>query len=175
MRPNRSGWRATGWRQRECEVRRRTTRQSTRRRQHVEADAARSTYKLVNYSTVGGWAMMPGKSMYAWDKIAALDHILLRRPSDLDALKLFFRFISRRARANNRANISYDKICEYTDIPRAPQDRHQFLRISVPNLYRACPELVRSKTHIERAPRRWHRPVRSYGDQRKGREYDHSA
>ena len=26
-----------------------------------EADVARSTYKLVNYSTVGGWAMMPRK------------------------------------------------------------------------------------------------------------------
>jgi hypothetical protein len=84
-----------------------------------EADSLRSTYKLVGYSTLGGWAMLPAKSMYGFERIMAFDHFQLRRAAELDALKLFFLLVARRDRANNRANISYDKICEYTGIPRA--------------------------------------------------------
>jgi hypothetical protein len=78
----------------------------------------RSTYKLANYNPQGGWAKLPARSMYSAGRIAAFDDFSLRRATELDALKLFFLFVARRDRDTNMANISYDKIREYTSIER---------------------------------------------------------
>ena len=80
---------------------------------------ARSTYKLANYDPQIGWAKLPAKSMYSSNQIAAFDNFQLRRVVELDALKLFFLFVARRDRKTNCANISYNKIEEYTRITRA--------------------------------------------------------
>jgi len=83
-----------------------------------EPDGARSNYKLLNYSTDSGWAKFPGKSMYSNDRIAAFKDLRLRRPAELDAMKLFFFFVASRDRATNQANVGYDKIEEGTGVQR---------------------------------------------------------
>ena len=79
----------------------------------------RSLYTLTSYDPKGGWAKLPAKSMYVSDRIVAFEDFRLRRVTELDALKLFFLFVARRGRDTNMANISFDKIQEYTGIERA--------------------------------------------------------
>ena len=81
-------------------------------------DAPQSTYRLMSYDPQGGWAKLPGKRMYSGGRIHAFDEFRLRKQVELDALKLFFLFVARRDRRTNLANISYDKIEEYTGIKR---------------------------------------------------------
>jgi hypothetical protein len=100
----------------------------------------RSLYKLTNYDPKIGWAKLPAKSMYFEGRIAAFDDFRLRRIAELDALKLFFLFVARRGRDTNLANISYDKIQEYTGIERARIKSATSLLASV------------SLAHVERAP-----------------------
>lgn len=83
------------------------------------ADGRRSDVGLANYDPKLGWAKLPMKSMYAADRIRAFDEFSLRRPVELDAMKLFFLFAERRDRASNAANISYDGIETYTGIARS--------------------------------------------------------
>ena len=89
-------------------------------RMHIieRAPKGRSTYQLAKYNAQFGWAKLPFKSMYSGGRIAAFGEFRLRRPSELDALKLFFLFIARRDRKMNVANISYDKISEYSGVSR---------------------------------------------------------
>ena len=57
--------------------------------------------------------------MYSAGRIAAFADLSLRRVAELNALKLFFLFVARRGRDTNVANISYEKIQEYTGVERA--------------------------------------------------------
>jgi hypothetical protein len=81
----------------------------------------RSTYRLSSYSPeAGGWAKFPARGMYnAAGTIVAFKDFRLRSKAELDALKLFFLFVARRGQDTNMANISYEKIQEYTGIERA--------------------------------------------------------
>jgi hypothetical protein len=81
-------------------------------------DGRRSDVGLANFDPNLGWAKLPLKSMYAGGRIRAFDEFTLRRPVELDAMKLFFLFAERRDRASNVANISYDGIESYTGIAR---------------------------------------------------------
>lgn len=82
-------------------------------------DGARSTYYLTNFAPNHHWAKFPAKSMYtAAKRIAAYADFQLRRPVELDALKLFFLFIARRSRDTNLAKIGFEKIEQYTTIKR---------------------------------------------------------
>lgn len=54
----------------------------------------------------------------AFPYVAAFDHFSLRRPAQLNALKLYFLFASRRDRKTNMAEISYEKIEEFAGVPR---------------------------------------------------------
>ena len=83
-----------------------------------QPDDARSTFQLANYSVSGGWAKLPFKSMYAFGSIAAFKDFRLRKPAELDALKLFFLLVAMRNNKANVALIGYDKIELYTAIPR---------------------------------------------------------
>lgn len=78
----------------------------------------RSTYALANYDTQQGWAKFPAKSMYSNGRISAFADFHLRRVAELDALKVFFLFISRRNRHTNLAHIGYEKIEEYAGVKR---------------------------------------------------------
>jgi hypothetical protein len=79
----------------------------------------RSSYKLSNFNLNGGWAMLPAKSMYSSGKIIAFNDFHLRNATELNALKLFFLFVSQRGTDTNMANIGYDKIEDYTAIDRS--------------------------------------------------------
>ena len=50
--------------------------------------------------------------------ILAFEDFKLRSRAELEALKLFFVFFARRSNDTNMANISYDKIEDYTGIDR---------------------------------------------------------
>jgi len=80
---------------------------------------SRSVYKLSNYDSARGWAKLPAKGLYSADReISAFSEFGLRKAGELNALKLFFLFVSRRDNNTNMANISYDKIQIYTGIER---------------------------------------------------------
>lgn len=84
----------------------------------VREAAGRSTYQIKNYNAQLGWAKFPAGKMYFNDGIMFFRNCHLRKRTELDALKLFFLFASRRDRNTNMAKISYDKITEMTGITR---------------------------------------------------------
>jgi predicted transcriptional regulator len=84
--------------------------------------ARRSMYQLCNYGPPeeGGWAKFPANRMYnRAGEIVPFQTFRLRSRAELDALKLFFLFVGRRGSDTNAANISYDKIEQYTGIERS--------------------------------------------------------
>lgn len=86
-------------------------------RKLMERDAdSRSTFKIADYNPQDGWAKFPARGLYRNDVVSAFAHFHLRHPAELDALKLFFLFVSRRDRSTNTANISYEGIEEMTGI-----------------------------------------------------------
>ncbi|WP_158750566.1 hypothetical protein [Acidobacterium sp. S8] len=81
----------------------------------------RSTFAIQSYGPpeAGGWAKFPTRQMYnAAGNIIAFEDFKLRSRAELEALKLFYLFVARRANDTNMANISYDKIEDYTGIDR---------------------------------------------------------
>jgi len=81
------------------------------------AGAGRSVVGLAKYDQVP-WAKLPFRGMYEGGRIRAFDEFKLRKVIELDALKLFLLFAQRRDQSTNLANVSYDKIEEYTGIAR---------------------------------------------------------
>lgn len=80
--------------------------------------AQRSQYVIADYNPASGWAKLPAKKLYSGGRILAFDGFTLRRRAELDAMKLYFLFASRRDRNSNSANLSYDMITEYSGIHR---------------------------------------------------------
>lgn len=79
----------------------------------------RSSYKLAGYNPTFGWAKFPVRGLYKFGSVAAFVDFKLRRPAELDALKLYFLFAARRSRELNMAPISYEKIEEYSGVREA--------------------------------------------------------
>jgi hypothetical protein len=86
-------------------------------RELIETDG-RSTYKLGGYDPKIGWAKLPAHGLYHNDVIKAFKDFHLRQAGELEALKLYFLFASRRDRQTNLAQLSYDKIEEYAGVKR---------------------------------------------------------
>ncbi|WP_431201575.1 hypothetical protein ACQ86E_20790 [Bradyrhizobium betae] len=83
----------------------------------ISRDGRRSGYILSDYDPTANWAKIPARLLYAADgRIAAFDDFKLRSPAELHALKLYFLFASRRDRSTNFANISFNKITEYSGV-----------------------------------------------------------
>jgi DNA-binding transcriptional ArsR family regulator len=89
------------------------------------APHGRSTYALKNFDIERSgvhekfrWAMLPAQRLYSAGRAFAFSEFKLRSETELNALKLYFLFAARRGRDTNMANISYDKIEEYTAIER---------------------------------------------------------
>lgn len=78
----------------------------------------RSTYLIRNYDPKTGWAKFPAKGLYSNGVVTAFTSFRLRQRAELDAMKLFFLFASRRDRKSNMAKISYEKIEEYSGVTR---------------------------------------------------------
>jgi hypothetical protein len=95
----------------------------------------RGSYRLANYNPERDWAQFPAKGLYHNDTIAAFDHFRLRLPAELDALKLYFLFTSRRSRKTNLAFIGYEKIEEYSGVARNNIKRALALLSSVNLVY----------------------------------------
>ena len=105
----------------------------------IERDG-RSGFSLVGFDPAMNWAQLPARGLYQHDRIAMFEHFHLRLPAELDALKLYLLFASRRDRATNMAMITYDKIVERTGVNRN-------------NIKRALNVLASAgMTHIETAP-----------------------
>ena len=82
----------------------------------------RSTYAIAGYAPArafGGWAKLPAKRMYnAAGNITAFQDFKLRSRVELDAMKLYFLFAAFRDGSTNVANLSYERITQYTGIER---------------------------------------------------------
>lgn len=78
----------------------------------------RSSFQLVGYDLNGGWCKLPAKLLYAGEVVEAFRHFRLRSKAELNALKLYLLFAARRGRDTNLANISFDKISEYSGVRR---------------------------------------------------------
>lgn len=78
----------------------------------------RGTYRLGGYNPTSGWAQFPAHGLYRNGTIMAFNVFRLRQVAELDALKLYFLFASRRDRRTNLAMISYEKIEEYSGVSR---------------------------------------------------------
>lgn len=79
--------------------------------------SGRSTYSLVDYGRAP-WGKLPARRLYQHGRIAAFSNFHLRKSNELNALKLFFLVVERRNNSSNLANISYEKIHEYSGIER---------------------------------------------------------
>lgn len=82
----------------------------------IARDERRSAYVLRDYDPKANWAKVPAKLLYSGGRITAFEDFKLRSPAELHAIKLYLLFASRRDRSTNLANISYDKITEYSGI-----------------------------------------------------------
>jgi len=76
----------------------------------------RSSFRLAGYAPKSGWAQFPAAGLYREGTIYAFQHLHLRQPAELDALKLYFLFASRRDRETNVAKITYEKIELYSGV-----------------------------------------------------------
>lgn len=89
------------------------------RRALIEREpTGQSTFRLSSYDATAGWAKLPAKGLYSNGAVAAFSAFRLRQRAELDALKLYFLFASRRDRVSNMAMISYDKIEDYSGVSR---------------------------------------------------------
>lgn len=78
----------------------------------------RSTYFIENYDPKVGWAKLPAKGLYTHGGIQAFRAFQLRQKAELNALKLYYLFVSRRDRQTNLAKIGYEKIEDYSGVRR---------------------------------------------------------
>jgi hypothetical protein len=74
---------------------------------------------LNNYNPYQGWGKLPTKRLYRHGFISLFSDFKLRNPTELNALKIYLLLVTRRDNASNLANISYDKIEEYSAIDRS--------------------------------------------------------
>lgn len=109
-------------------------------REIVARGLGRSVYRLSDFNPAGGWAKLPCRALYSGNRIAAFDDFKLRGAAELNALKLYLLFAARRGRDTNMANISFEKIAEYTGMERA-RIKAALSVLAVNNL-----------AHIERVP-----------------------
>jgi predicted transcriptional regulator len=83
------------------------------------AQARRSNFELTRFGLKEGWCKFPARRLYTGGRIGFFQDFNLRKPAELHALKLYYLFASRRGEDTNMANISYDKISEYSGLDRA--------------------------------------------------------
>ena len=103
----------------------------------------RSSYQLVDFNLSGGWAKLPARKLYGLAKTSGIDafrEFTLRRPAELNALKLYLLFAARRGTDTNLANISFDKITAYSGVDR-PRIKQALSVLAVAGL-----------VHVERIP-----------------------
>lgn len=87
-------------------------------RQILERVADRKgKYRLIDIPA-GPWGKLPARGLYSGSMVDAFRPFRLRSAHELEALKVYIAFISRRNNKTNRINLSYDGIEKYTGIHR---------------------------------------------------------
>lgn len=76
----------------------------------IRTPAGRSTYQLANFNPVADWTKLPAAGLYNNDAVAAFAEFQKRKAVELDAMKLYFLFASRRSRDLNVALLTYEQI-----------------------------------------------------------------
>lgn len=84
----------------------------------IERGPTRSIFRLSGYDAQLGWAKFPAARLYRDGAIVPFQRIHLRRRVELDALKLYYLFASRRDRKTGAALIAYPTIEDYSGVPR---------------------------------------------------------
>ena len=79
--------------------------------------SGRGSYQLVGYDPVKDWAKLPCAGLYRNGGVNVFKGFHLRLRPELDALKLYFLFVSRRDRTLGYAKIAYPKREEYSGVP----------------------------------------------------------
>lgn len=80
---------------------------------------SQSRYRIAGYDAGRGWAMLPAKPLYTGKgQISFFQEFRCRKAVELNALKLYLLFVSRRDRNDNMAHVTYDMIEDYTGIER---------------------------------------------------------
>jgi hypothetical protein len=82
------------------------------------APLGRSTFRIERFNPRQGWCKLPAGRLYTGERVEAFDAFNLRSIAELDAMKLYLLFASRRDNASNLAKISYDKIVEFSGVER---------------------------------------------------------
>lgn len=80
--------------------------------------AGKSIISLAAFEPNANYAKLPVRQIYDGGEIIAFRDFTLRNRVELDALKLYLLFASRRDRTANIANLSYDKIDAYAGLDR---------------------------------------------------------
>jgi hypothetical protein len=77
-------------------------------------------YAIVGYEEMYGWGKLPAKKLYGsgLEKITAFKNFHLRKKVELDAMKIYFLALALRNNQTNYAQMTYEKITEYTGIHR---------------------------------------------------------
>lgn len=83
--------------------------------------AKNKTYRILDFIENRGWAKFPSKHLFddSFKTISIFKDFYLRKKNELNTLKLYLLFVAFRDRKLNHAIISYDKIQEYSGIPRS--------------------------------------------------------
>ena len=85
----------------------------------IREPIGRSTFELVNYGVGHAWAAIPASPLYpANGTIPMFDDFHLRKPAELNALKIYLGLAARRDHRFNVTWMTYDQMADYTGIDR---------------------------------------------------------
>jgi hypothetical protein len=84
----------------------------------IRSTTRQSHFELARFGLTEGWCKFPARRLYQAGRIAMFQDFNLRKPAELNALKLYYLFAARRGEDTNLANISYDTIAEYSGLDR---------------------------------------------------------
>ena len=95
----------------------------------------KSVLALSNFEPTANYAKLPVRRLYDGDELVAFRDFTLRHRAELDAMKLYLLFASRRDRHANITNLSYEKIGDYAAVEGA-RIKHAVDLLVVRNLVR---------------------------------------
>lgn len=79
-----------------------------------------NVYKISNFESVRGWGKLPTSGLYSADRksIPVFHRFQLRSKNELSALKIYYLIVATRDNSSGYAQVGYDKIQNYTGVPK---------------------------------------------------------
>lgn len=79
-----------------------------------------NVYQISNFENVRGWGKLPASGLYSDDRksIPVFHRFQLRSKNELSALKIYYLLVAMRDNASGYARVGYEKIQNYTGVPR---------------------------------------------------------